>query len=150
MDGSCAGSRRRHCCSATVSQSNFMNPSDSILICFFVLDIAHLAPVLPEHSRQNGFFFPSPPLQHFHMRHLIINKWENNLCHIKLYCFRFAIFMRPSWSPFDVFCSPSGAPVAPSTGSLFKILRSFIEWVTGGYLNRMQGYWFWRKWSNCF
>lgn len=59
------------------------------------------------------FFFPSPPQQRFHMRHLIINKWENNLCHMKLYCFRFAIFMRPSWSPFDAFCSQSGAPVAP-------------------------------------
>lgn len=67
----------------------------------------------PPQTLQTEWIFFSPPQQHFHMRHLIMNKWKNNLCHIKLYCFRFAIFTRPSWSPLDAFCSQSGAPVAP-------------------------------------
>lgn len=104
-------------------------------LVFFVLDIIHLTLVLPEHSRQNGFFSFLPLRSSAFTRHLIINKWENNLCHIKLYCFRFAIFMRLSWSPFDVFCSQSGAPVAPVDRQSFQNPQK-LYWMSDRWVSK--------------
>ena len=94
--------------------------------------------------------FFAPPQQQFHMRHLIMNKWENNLCHIKLYCFRFAIFMRPSWSPADVFCSWSGASVAPVDWQPSRNPQK-LYWMSDRWVSKQNaGLLILVKWSNCF
>lgn len=120
------------------------------LFCF-PLDIIHLAPVpfSPNNPDRMDIFFP-PPQRRFHMRHLIMNKLENNLCHIKLYCFRFAIFMRPSWSLFDVFCSQSGAPVAPVDWQSYQNPQK-LYWTSDRWVSKQNaGLLILEKWSNCF
>lgn len=149
MYGSCPGNRRQHDYSAAISQSNFMDPFDSIFIRFPCgWNPPSLQPFPNTPDRMDPP--PLPTQQHFHMRHLIMNKWENNLCHIKLYCFRFAIFMRPSWSPLDVFCSQSGAPVAPVDWQPYQNPQK-LYWMSDRWVSKQNaGLLILVKWSNCF
>lgn len=115
MYGSRAANRR-HLAAGLFLKATLWSSLIPSLFCF-PLDIIHVAAVFPKRPRRNRFFsftLPSPPpwWRRYHMRRLIMNRRKNNLCHIKLYCFRFAIFTRPSWSPTDAFCSHSEPPMA--------------------------------------
>lgn len=134
----------------TISQSNFMNPSDFVVI-LFSLRYNTRPWRFPQTLMIKWIFFFPPLLQPcFHMRHLIMNKWKNNLCHIKLYCFRFAIFMRPSWSLFDVSGSHSETEMAPADCRAYQNPR-WLYWMSDRWISKQNAVLLiLEKWSNCF
>lgn len=135
----------------TISQCNFMNPSDSIVI-LFSLRYNTCPSCCPLNTQDKIDFFP-PPLsqQWLPIRHLIMNKWKKiTFATLNYIVFDLQFLWGPSWSPFDVFCSHSEPQMALSDWQAYQN-PSRLYWMSDQWVSKQNaGLLILEKWSNCF